>query len=346
MRALRAAAVVLALAVVACRQSPRPARPPTSKAPAAALLVTPNPVDLGRTAPGGFLQGSVQLAAQGGPVRIVAVTPSCECTAATLPLPVVVLPGRPLVMPVSIDLTKVGEGGLPSATNGARRVERSILIKSDAAGEVEATVVVEVSDQVRITPIQIEFGKLALGATARGTAVVIGGPGAAGPVHVVSVEPSDATLRVAIVPDGAGSTRLDVTWGPLSTLGKVEATAAVALDLASDPRVTMRLVANVVRQVTVTPEKIEALSAPLTRPVETQVLVQRLDGRPVKILGAVTGDHNVQVEVVPGIAASGRVNVLVPVMALPREVRTTLVLSTDAPGGERLEVPIHVRAKG
>ena len=336
----------LALALGACRKSQGPPPPAPAKAPPATLVVVPNPLELGRTVPGGYLQGSVQLQAIGGPVRIVSVEPSCECTAATLPLPAVAQPGHAMAMPVSIDLTKVGEGGLPSTAPGPRRVERTVLIKTDVAGDVEAKVVVEVSDQVRVTPVQIDFGKLGVGATAHGSAIVIAGPRATGPVHVVSVEPSDPRMHVAVVPDGAGSTRLDVTWGPLATLGRVEATARVALDVASDPIVGVRLLANVVPQVTVHPEKIEALTAPTTRPVEAQVLVQRLDGRPVKILSAVAGDHNVQVEIVAGSAASGRVNVLVPVMALPREVQTTLVLDTDAPGGERLEVPIHVRAKG
>ena len=335
-RPLRLATGLVAVLITGACATPPATLPPV---PASPGIEAPAEVHLGRVLPGSTARGVIPVRAMRA-VRLVAVETTCECTTSDVVLPKDLVPGIGLDIPVSLDLAKVGNGGLPKDGSGPGSVRREVVLRTDD-GEVRTSVMVEVSDMARLEPASLRLGSSPLGRAIRGSVQVLPGRGAR-EIHVTSVETADSRLSAVVVPDGPVQ-RIDVTWRP-EALGSHAATILLALDRPEDPLVRLDVSAEVVAPVSVRPERIENLQAALARPVVTRIAVNRLDGQTLDLLGAESDNHRVLVELVPGSGREREVQVIIPVMLPPAESAGIVTIRTGVPGAERLVVPFRVRA--
>jgi hypothetical protein len=336
-------ATVALLALASCGGEPAPAPRP---APIAAVL-EPELLDVGLAVAGGFARGVLQLKAPpASPVTIAAITTSCDCTTAELSLPVTLAAGQSLPIPITVDLGKIARGGLPAEGETAPSViHREVTVRTDRGAVSHATVEVRVTGIVTVRPALLDVGIVPRGSTGSASALVEPGPAAGGVLRLAGVTPDgDARLRPVVVP-GDGSATLAVEWGPFEEAGPVEGWLALSLDAPDAGRAGLRIVGRVVEPVEVEPARIERLDAPLTRPVVAQLDLTRSDGRHLEIRSAVAGNHRVEVRVHPGTGPVRVIELVIPVLAPPAEIDTTLVIETDVEPGGRLTVPVRVRGK-
>ena len=328
--------LLAALALTACRGGDRP----PDAAALAQDVVMPEPrVVLGRTVPGGYVNGSLKVRAERDAL-ITRAEGTCGCTIVSATLPLRLKAGEVTDIPVALDLSRLAHGG--ATPEGPRSIEREVVVTSERGARITGVVVADLSDRVRIEPAQVRFGAVAPGSSSTSEVLVSAVPGAPAP-EVLSATPDVPDVSVAVDPKTPEGTRLHVTWHPS---GKSELAGNLALRLADprEPELRVKLEGRAEALVTVDPDRIERLSAPVSRPVVVSFKVQRRDGLPLAILGAECTSHRVEVTVVGGEGAMRTVRVLVPVLPLPAEINATLNIRTDAAGSESVAVPIRVRA--
>ena len=335
----RALPVALALLLVAaCREPP----PPAAAAAPEQDLEAPAEVRLGRAIPGTTIHGEIDVRAQRA-TRLLAIAASCECTTSDVAVPRDLAAGERLVVPVTIDLSKLGNGGVPrEAGPGAYELHRQITLET-TAGRREVALLVEVSDLVRLEPPSAWLGTVAIGAKASGSVRVLPGRGASA-VHVLEATSSDAALRATVSPAGPGDDVL-LEWAP-DGLGTHRATVSLRLDAAADPVATVPVSVDVLPPVRVKPERIENLEASLTQPVVARLTVDRLDGEELVVTGVSTDNHRVTARLLPGGDRTRTVEVVIPVPSLPAEQAGTVTIATSVPGAPTVIVPFRVKARG
>jgi hypothetical protein len=308
------------------------------------VLVTET-VDLGRTVRGGILSGTIRIRASASGARIVRVDPSCGCTTVDVRLPVELPPLATLDIPVTTDLARVASGGARSPGEGGTNVvERQVLIESAAHHQVTAAVRVEVSDRFTLEPPRIDFERLAPGG--RGAASVVLAPleGVPSPT-IIGITSTDPELTAVEAPLADGRRRIDVSLAAPAKMGPLRAEIRLRTDDLREPEVVLAVLARIEPILAFEPTSVEQLGASTTRPVTVSIRFRRLDGADLLLRSATTGNHRVRLTfgsepVGPGAS----LDVVVPVLPAPAEIRTTLAVETNVPGQEHLEIPIHVAA--
>jgi len=307
------------------------------------VLLTPT-VDLGRTVQGGIASGTIRVRASSGGARIVRVDPSCGCTMVDVRLPAELPPMATLEIPVTTDLARVARGGARAPGEpGANIVERQVLIESAAHHSLSANVRVEVSDRFTLDPPRIDFALLPPGAHGAASVVLapIDGP-APGALGIASNDPNVTAVQV---PLADGNRRIDVSLVAPTTMGPVHAEIRLSMDDPREPELILPVMARIEPILAYGPTSVERLGVPTTRPVTVRITFQRRDGADLVLRSATAANHRVRVTFgnqPPG--SGGAVDLMVPVLPPPSEIRTSLTVETNVPGQERLEIPIHVSA--